>query len=105
MLLRNNHTVVAVLLIEFLLAVSYAVLLLIAIVSFLLPNTCGMLIMLFLRYHIMVRGEIVVERSQMALQVVVCIANIRERFNIGELRYLILGDAILLIEFLHSHMV
>ena len=60
MLLRNNHTVVAVLLIEFLLAVSYAVLLLIAIVSFLLPNTCGMLIMLFLRYHIMVRGEIVV---------------------------------------------
>jgi len=62
-LLRNNHTVVAVLLIEFLLAVSYAVLLLIAIVSFLLPNTCGMVIMLFLRYDIMVRGEIVVERG------------------------------------------
>jgi hypothetical protein len=37
--------------------------------------------------------------------VVVCLANVRERFNIGELRDLILGDAILLVEFLHSHMV
>ena len=58
MLLRDYHAIVAVVLIQFLLAVSYAVLLLIAVVSPLLPNTCGMFIM-----HIMVRGEIVVERG------------------------------------------
>jgi hypothetical protein len=77
-LLRGDyHAVAAIFLIELLLAVSYAVLLLIAVVSPLLPNACGMLVMLYLRDHIVVRGEIVVERGQMALHlVVVCLANV-----------------------------
>ena len=78
LLLRGDyHAVAAILLIELLLAVSYAVLLLIAVVYPLLPNACGMLVMLFLRDHIVARGEIVVKRSQMTLhEVVVCLANV-----------------------------
>ena len=78
MLLRDYHAVAAVLLlVEFLLAVSNAVLLLIAVVSTLLPNTGGgMLVMLFIRYNIMVRGEIVVKRGQMGLKVIVCLTNV-----------------------------
>ena len=71
-LLRGDyHAVAAILLIEFLSAVSYAVLLLVAVVSPLLPNACGMLVMLLLRDHIVARGVIVVKRGQMTLHVVV----------------------------------
>ena len=77
LLRRDYHAVAAILLIKFLLAVSYAVLLLVAIVSPLLPNACGMLVMLFFRDYIVARGEIVVEGGQMALHVViVCLANV-----------------------------
>lgn len=107
LLLRDYHAVAAIILIEFLLAVSYAVLLLIALVSTTsFSSTCGMLVMLFLRNYVVARGEIIVERGQMALNVVVCLANVRKGLYIGELRDLILGDAILLVEFLNpSYMV
>ncbi len=41
----------------------------------------------------------------MTLHEIVCLANVWELLNIGKLRDLVLGDAILLVEFLHAYIV